>query len=838
MRISTKCSWVTGGAVAALILAMLAGVSYPAYSTGAQEEEEVAVPDEARPGAYLDEVIVTEEPSESAAITRLEAGEIDLYADGLTDSELYDQVVAAGLSYEESFGSYAEITFNPYGPVFDGTGALNPFSVPRVREAMNYLVDREFIAQEIYGGLAVPRYLPVTSAFPDYARLADVARSLELEYAHDPVLAEQIITEEMENLGAEMVNGVWHYDGEPVELLFVIRTEDERQEIGDYISAELEDIGFEVDRLYRTAAEASALWMSSAPSEGNFHLYTGGWITTVISRDQAANFDFFYTPRGLGQPLWQAYEPSDEFDDIADRLARREFSTLEERKDMFAEGLELAMEDSVRMWLVDQQSFTPMQPEFQVAADLGGGVSGAFLWPFTFRREGEVGGSANIAMPSILTEPWNPLDGSNWIFDMMLIRATGDQGTLPDPFTGLDWPQRIERAEVTVEEGLPVERTHDWVSLDTASQIDVPDDAWISWDPEAQEFVSVGEEHPGGLTARRRSVVYYPDDFYENVHWHDGSPISLGDIVLGFILGFDRAQEESPIFDRAQVPAYESFIQNFRGMRIANEDPLVIEWYSDTFFLDAEANVTTLFPYYAQGPGAWHTLATGIRAEAAEELAFSSDKADRLEVEWTNMIAGPSLEILEEHLNAAANENYIPYEPTLSQFIDSQEASERWDNLQSWYDEYDHFWVGIGPYLLEEAFPVEGTVQLTRNAAYADPADKWERFEEPQIADVDVLGPPQINAGEEAEFEISITYQGAPYAGEDLDSVSFLVFDSTGALAYVGDAEEVTDGTWTATLTADQTAEIEPGSTRVEVIASPLIVSIPTFESVEFVISE
>ncbi len=838
MRASSKWSWVKGCAAAALVPAMLAGITSPAFSLGAQEEEEVAVPDEARPGAYLDEVVVTEEPSESAAITRLEAGEIDLYASGMTDSELYDQAVAAGLEYEESFGSYSEITFNPYGPVFDGTGALNPFSVPRIREAMNYLIDREYIAQEIFGGLAVPRYMPITSAFPDYARLADVARSLELESAHDPVIAEQIITEEMENLGAEMVNDIWHYDGEPVELLFVIRSEDERQEIGDYISAELEDIGFEVDRLYRTAEEASALWMTSAPSEGNFHLYTGGWITTVISRDQASNFDFFYTPRGLGQPLWQAYEPSDEFDDIADRLARREFDTLEERKEMFGEALELAMEDSVRIWLVDEQSFTPMQPEFQVAADLGGGVSGAFLWPHTFRREGEVGGSASIAMPSILTEPWNPLDGSNWIFDMMLIRATGDQGTLPDPFTGLAWPQRIERAEVTVREGLPVGRTHDWVTLETASQIDVPDDAWISWDPEAQEFLTVGDEHPDGLTARRKSVAYYPDDFYESVRWHDGSPISLGDIVLGFILGFDRAQEESPIFDQAQVPAYESFIQDFRGMRIANEDPLVIEWYSDTFFLDAEANVATAFPYYAQGPGAWHTLAAGIRAEADEELAFSSDKADRLEVEWNSMIAGPSLDVLEQHVSAAAEENYIPYAPTLSQFIDSQEASERWENLQAWYDEYEHFWVGIGPYLLEEAFPVEGTVQLTRNAAYADPADKWERFEEPQIAELDVLGPPQVNAGDPAEFEISITFGGAPYASENLDSVSFLVFDSTGSLAYVGDAEEVAEGSWTARLSEDQTREIEPGSTRVEVIASPLIVSIPTFESVEFVISE
>ncbi len=52
----------------------------------------------------------------------------------------------------KSYGSYNELTFNPAGPVFSGTGKLNPFGVPAIREAMNYLIDRTYIAEEIMGG--------------------------------------------------------------------------------------------------------------------------------------------------------------------------------------------------------------------------------------------------------------------------------------------------------------------------------------------------------------------------------------------------------------------------------------------------------------------------------------------------------------------------------------------------------------------------------------------------------------------------------------------------------------------------------------------------------------
>ena len=387
---------------------------------------------------------------------------------------------------------------------------------------MNYLVDRDFISQEIYGGLASPRYMAITNAFPDYARLVDIVRKLELKYAHNPERAAEIITEEMEALGAEMVDGLWLYEDEPVEVIFLIRTEDERKEIGDYVSTMLEDLGFTVIRDYKTAAEASPIWIGGDPNDGQFHIYTGGWITTAISRDQAGNFDFFYTSRGLSFPLWQAYSPAEEFDAVSERLALRDFTTMDERKELFGDVLELSMQDSVRVWLVNQLGFTAYRSDVAVTTDLAGGLNGARLWPYTLRRVGEEGGSLNVAMPSILTEPWNPVAGTNWIYDTMLIRATNDVGLMPDPFTGLQWPQRVERAEVTIVEGLPVGVTHDWVDLTFEDHIHVPEDAWIDWDAVEQRFIPVSELHPDGLTANLRSVVYYPADLYD-LTWHDGS---------------------------------------------------------------------------------------------------------------------------------------------------------------------------------------------------------------------------------------------------------------------------------------------------------------------------
>lgn len=812
------------------------------------KEVEVEVEAEAEPvtrqGAWVDTVIFVEEPSSDTAITRLEAGDIDVYAFSVAEAPIAERVYESeALDYYTSYGSYNELTFNPVLELEDGS--LNPFGDPQIREAMNWLIDRNYITQEIQGGMARPRFVAVNFASADTARLADVIAEMELKYAYNPDKANEVITARMEELGAELVDGVWTYNGEPVEITGLIRIEDERLEIGDYVANQLEDIGFTVIRDYKTSAEASTCWIDSDPASGCFSYYTGGWVSTVISRDEAYNFGDFYTPLGWGVPLWQAYDPSDEFFTLADALYNSQFESMEERNQMMAEIIPLSMEDSARIWLSDSIGIAPLRADLSVAADLSGSIYGATLWPHTLKYDGQVGGEVTIAMPSMMTQAWNPIDGSNWVYDMMPMRGAKGNAVVPDPFTGLNIPSRLESAVVYAQTGLPIGKTYDWVELEFVDEITVPDDAWADWDAENQVWITAAERFEEPATVKTKVVMTYEAGFPANTKWHDGSPFTLADMVMGMIMNFDIAKEASPIYDEAQVASFESFMSSFKGWKIVSTDPVVIEYYTDAYALDAENNISNFragYPneggLYSQGSAAWHNIVPAWLGEANGEMAFSSSKADTLEVDQTNYLAGPTLEAMKGFLQQAIDETLIPYEPTLGAYITAEEATARYENLQAWIERTGHAYLGTGLFYIQKAFPVEGTIILQRNPDYPDMADRYSQFAEAPIPEVLVDGPAEVSIGGEATFDVFVDFKGEPYALEDIDMVSYLVFDATGALVLKGDAEAVEDGYFQITLDADATSQLAAGSSKIAVIAVSKRALLPVQQVFEFVTIE
>lgn len=818
-------------AAALLVVAVLGVVLRPAPSEPARQPPvtgtQVGKPDlQGRRGALVDQIVFTRETDIGRVVGLIEAGTHQAFTQGISSTTVFHRVRdSLATHYDFAFGTSSELTLNPAGPEF-ANGELNPFYVPAIREALNRLVNRRHIAEEIFGGLAVPRFLPLTTAFPDYARLADVARALELRYAHDPQAARAAIHREMEALGARYTAGRWTYRNAPVRLIVLIRTEDARRRVGDYVANLMEDLGFAVERRYRTAEEASRLWIASDPRAGHWHLYTGGWIATVIQRDQAQNFSDYYTPRGRAEPLWQAYRPAPEFDALAERLQRRDYRSWGERQAMMGRALELSLQDSVRVWLVDQLNVSPRAANVEVAIDLAGGLSGSALWPYTVRYTDRVGGHMVFGTPGLLTEPWNPVAGSNWIFDQMLIRAIDDTVVLPDPFTGLFWPQRITRAEVTVQQDVPVGRTLDWLSLDTAADIAVPADAWIGWDAAAGRFVTVGERFPDGVGARTRVRVEYQEDLFEH-RWHDGTRHSLADFVLPWILTFERAGDASPLFDVAYLPTFEAFQRHFRGWRIVSRAPLVIEIYSDQIFPDAESIVAARAP----GPAPWHTLFLGILAERGGELAFSANKADRLQVGWMSLVAGPSLAVLARHLRDASERELVPYPTALEDFLGDGEVAGRYRALAEWYRQRGHFWVGNGPFQLHSVHPIEGSVVLRRFPDFPDAADKWLRFARPEVPELDLDGPMVVQAGEAAEFRVLVTFEGRPYAREAIDAVQYLLFDGRGELAARGEAVALADGLWRVALAPETLAALGVGANSLEIAVTSRRVALPAFAS-------
>ena len=190
---------------------------------------------------------------------------------------------------------------------------------------------------------------------------------------------------------------------------------------------------------------------------------------------------------------------------------------------------------------------------------------------------------------------------------------------------------------------------------------------------------------------------------------------------------------------------------------------------------------------------------------------------------------------MKTHLDEVVASGELPYAPTMSEYVDAAEVQARYANLAEWFRKRGHLWIGTGPFYLERAFPVEGTVILKRFLDYPDMADKWLRFSEAAIAEVELDGPGRVTIGSAETYDVYVTFKEEPYAVADIDNVKFLVLNAKGEVAHVGEAVAVEDGLWKIELTADVTSKLEAGSNQLEVVVVSKRVALPSTDALTFV---
>ena len=782
-------------------------------------------------GPWVDEILFESEADEAKVFSKMKKGDMDIFLIDFSDPDLFADVRAsADIQHKFAYGMYYELTFNPVGPEFK-TGGFNPFSNPNIREAMNMLVDRKYIVDEIMQGLAKPKILPIVSAFPDYGRLAETAVLLEAKYSHNFDKAKEIIFDELEEMDAENIGGEWFYNDKRITLKMLIRVEDQRKQIGDYVSDLLEDLGFETERMYKSSAEASPIWTSGDPADGEWHVYTGAWITTRLVRDDANNFAFFYTPMGLPFPLWQAYENDPIFYETAAKLNRGEWTTWDERMELMRKAAELAFEDSARVWLVDRISPFIYSKEIELAVDLSGGFINP-IWARTIRFKDKIGGIVRAGNREVLVEPWNPVAGTNSAYDLVILICLNDGDILFNPYTGMPMPNRLVDVTMEVEEGVPTSTTSSWLSLTFVDEVEVPTDAWFDWDLTMKEIVTA----PAGTYAKAKVVLNY-GDVIGNVKYHDGSVMTSADWFSLWPLVFERADPKSSLYDESSVPSFEQFRLNFRGMRIISEEPLVVEYYTNFVNREAESIVSNTLTWPGTWPNMpWHVVAIGIKAEAEDLIAFSADKAEELDVEWMNYLGGPSLAILDGVLEDAIDTTYIPFGDFGGNYIKAAEASARYQNLADWYKKYGHFWVANGPFYLDHVDFVGHSAIIKAYRDYTYKADRWSLLAEPPIPESSAEVPENVIPGFGAVFTLDLSYGGNPYLNESVDFVKYLVLDSAGGLITTGNAVSAAEGEWMIELESTDTARMSAGSYELITIALSKDVAMPGTLETPFIV--
>jgi peptide/nickel transport system substrate-binding protein len=302
-------------AIAALA-ALALGSALPG-SLLAQDEATAYEPPHDRPGPAAERLLYNSFFVDRAPLD-IEADNMDLYLFGLKTEAAEELRGTEGVELIDAPATTVSLILNP-APAPEGE--LNPFSIPEVRQAMQYLVNRDSIAQDIYRGAARPMRTHVGPSDPDFLTIYDIDRGSGISY--DPELARELIAEAMSAAGAELIDGVWHSpdeDGQPqpVRIKLVGRVEDERRDIADLVRAELEQAGFEVATTYDQFAPAVQKVYSTDPAAFEWHIYTEGWGRGAPERYDVGGVNSFNAPWLGNMPGLKEQGPSQSTHDQLD----------------------------------------------------------------------------------------------------------------------------------------------------------------------------------------------------------------------------------------------------------------------------------------------------------------------------------------------------------------------------------------------------------------------------------------------------------------------------------------------------------------------------------------
>jgi peptide/nickel transport system substrate-binding protein len=821
----------------------------------------VALSVNARQGSFVDKLTFIEEENQVVSLNRFFAGEIDMHGYQVTGGTV-QLLIDNNIPYNLAFAGYRGILYNI--PEYFDDGRFNPLGDPIICQATQKLLDRDYMAAEFLFGNAVPMYSPVLPTSPTGTQIIVESTKTKLAMAFDEDLGFQMINDRMLELGfSKSAAGIWQDALGDIEIIGCIRVSDERHELGDYFLDQMERAGFKSRRIYGSSGDLWNYWGGTLPNEGTWNFYTEGWGSGAIDLQSVWAWAQMYTDMAAGGPPydymteeWCTEEFGPGFYDAAEGILTGAYTSVEQRLEFFALCEAAMRENPTHFWAWNNASAYMMPPGIEVVHDL---AAGNFLHQFvghTLRyvdADGApiMGGEMVVSNQSFLTNAINPVDGSNWTYDLMFMRPTFDGGLLIHPHTGVPMPSMIKHAKVEVLEGrpvgiFPVTVEDGWCELEFVDAITVPGDAWCDWDAVNQVFLTADEVYPGGVTdaVSKVTIEYEAGVTDGTLKWHDGSPFSFADMVFGLIIGFpfDRAKPESEIYDDTQVASYESGMSSFRGIKYLSQNPVIVECYSTGISLYAELMVNgrdgLVWPTSGEAgtQPAWHAAALGYKVEAAGLGAFGQGKSTALGIDWMSYVDGPQLRLLLGELATAQyTTQFLPYAPTMSQYVTAAEIQERYDNLAAFAQKYGHLWIGTGPMILTQVDTLASITVLENNPDYIWETGRYigRGFDTVAIPEVAVSGPSTVNIGDEAVFDVSITLGGEAYPASYITEVLYLLVDADGNV-YDGDGVILGDGAGQVTLTAAQTAALVSGANQLTAVVVSKTVAMPGQVTVTF----
>ncbi|GBC72046.1 Heme-binding protein A [Candidatus Calditenuaceae archaeon HR02] len=683
------------------------------------------------------------------------------------------------------------------------SGQLNPFSIREVRQAIQYLVNRDEVVSVIFKGLAQPMYSFVSPFDLDYVTVFEDVKSLGIRY--DPDYAGSLITEAMKKAGAELVDGVWRFGGKEISLKLIYRSEDERREIGEMLRNELERLGFRVEPILLEFGPAVERVYSRDPAAFDWHIYTEGWGRGGAARYEAGSVNQFCAPWLGNMPGWREvgfwqYENST-LDELGQRLFKGDYRSKEERDELFKSMTRLCVQESIRVWVATAISVFPASPSVTpLILDIVGGPRSVYTLREVVNKERS---DKSLLVGHLWVEPpggrsaWNPIGGFGDVYSVDIYRNIVDPPLARHPFSGRPIPFR---ADFRVEVSSP------------QPTVQVPADAFI-WDAQSGGWRRVG----AGVVAK--SKVVYDFSKYIGAKWHHGQPITWADILYPIYQAFDIAyNERKSRIETAVAVTSRPYLETFKGFRIVEGSKL--EVYVDYWHFEPEIVAEYALPTSISMP--WEVLlAMDVLVFDKRQAAYTDTAAARFnpELGWINLVKERvSRHLAEVVLSDFLSSKFLP-EKVLS--IDGvyqmgwSEAEARYRASIEWFRKYRHLVIGQGPFMLTR---FDGPSQTAELVAFRDPTypfspGRWSEFTQP----------PQLSLASPILGEINTMTGGAitlRLKAPQGTKVRYLIQDASRTTTFaVGDATPVNGGSYEIKVTAEASSKLRPGLYKLSIIA-------------------
>ncbi|NWJ99468.1 ABC transporter substrate-binding protein [Marine Group I thaumarchaeote] len=734
----------------------------------------------AEKGTFVDQVKFIQYLDENTALEEVRNGNLDMYYFRVSSDRIESSEAREGIQVFESTGGSYSMLVNP-----SVSESFNPFSITELRFALNYLIDRNLIVNELIGGYGNAMISNYGIFSADYLSIIEELESFHFKY--NPALADEIISHELEEVGAEKIDGYWYYDGEQIEITFFIRSDDPvRKSIGGILSSELEKVGFKVNKDFGDLNKAFVVVYGSNPADQKWHLYTEGWGSSGFAKYDSVGLAQMYSPWFSNMPgnndLTYWNYKNDYLDSITKKIYVSDFASAKVRTSLIKQATKEGVSEAVRIFLASKtDQYVANEGIDGIINALGAGVPTRFT-TINAKTDND---SLVIGVKQIYQGAWNTVSGFSDVYSNQIWLNLYDPGVFSHPFTG---------------KMIPIRTNWQVENFGNDKKITVPEDA-ISWDIDTQRWKKVGSNQEA------TSKVTY-DLILGN--WHHEQKMDMDDILysLYFLLEWGSEKHEGDItYDSVYSPQAAQNAKTLIGIKPIDDD--TIEVYVDYWHFD-EAEIASWSAPWSSMP--WEIVAASEEAVLDGKISFSRSGGVSKSVNWLSLIVPNDAKIIKEQLVEFKESRYIPPSLQNSQH-DWQYFEQRYDAAIEWIDENRHAVISNGPFYLDNYSPESRTITIKSfdSIGYPFEAGKWKEFEQikfPKIIEVEI--PNVVDLKKELSVRVHTT---------DSSAIHYFISNPKGETSASG-ITPVDNNLSEIVLTEAETSQLDVGANTLKIFAS------------------